>query len=456
MPNQIEIKPGTILKTITLDETITTNTLSGADIVAVGSGANLKHITYSNFIAPVSGGIGNASPSTVPAAGVNTYYARVAGTYTNFGGIVVTDEELDLGTVILYLLNGLWVKEFVAIPFTELLNSNLLIATPSTIPPPSGINMYWRADAPGAYAGFSQLNVTTININLRRSSDTAWSLSDISGFGIRNLDTNEFIPVPLTKDDTFWGTANVVNSGAPNWARSTSIIPITFVNFRVEANTSPADLVYDLKFMKVDNTMLSRTEWLVPLSSPIVVPNDSLIEVIEGEVAFIYGNYNEGFGKVASFMPEFATNKAKYISILPNDTTYPSEKAVHDLIAELLPPELVSVNSAGTSGNPDLINLNIIYDSGAAFSISDIKELRIVSDTGGKTVVSLVENSYWTLDGTVSSFPNWARSDQQYALTGRVLSVELEIKPGASANPALFTFDLKFMRSTALVSGHSS
>lgn len=64
----------------------------------------------------LSGGVANANPSTLPSSGIDTYNANTAGTYTSFGGIVVTNDDLQQGIVQLRRTGGVWSK--VIIPLT--------------------------------------------------------------------------------------------------------------------------------------------------------------------------------------------------------------------------------------------------------------------------------------------------------------------------------------------------
>jgi hypothetical protein len=111
---EIDIKEGMKINTVTLDNTTTATSLDGSDIIAVASGTKLKHITYDDFSAPFQTGIDNATPSTVPAAGITTYNVGQSGTYTNFldgvgDPIVITSDLLEDGIVQLRKENGFWV-----------------------------------------------------------------------------------------------------------------------------------------------------------------------------------------------------------------------------------------------------------------------------------------------------------------------------------------------------------
>jgi hypothetical protein len=55
-------------------------------------------------------GTGTAEPSTVPAAGINIVRVSQAGTYVNFGGLVVTSDNLIAGLVELRKVGGAWTK----------------------------------------------------------------------------------------------------------------------------------------------------------------------------------------------------------------------------------------------------------------------------------------------------------------------------------------------------------
>lgn len=58
----------------------------------------------------------NANPSSTPTPGIDTYNANVAGTYTNFGGLVVTSDDLEEGKVQLRRTDGVWSKNIIPIP----------------------------------------------------------------------------------------------------------------------------------------------------------------------------------------------------------------------------------------------------------------------------------------------------------------------------------------------------
>lgn len=58
----------------------------------------------------------NANPSSTPTSGIDTYNANVAGTYTNFGGLVVTSDDLEEGKVQLRRTDGVWSKVIIPNP----------------------------------------------------------------------------------------------------------------------------------------------------------------------------------------------------------------------------------------------------------------------------------------------------------------------------------------------------
>lgn len=74
----------------------------------------------------ISAGSLNVFPTDSPTSKVNTYNAMTAGTYTNFGGLVVTSAEITNGTVQLLRSGSTWTKK--VIPIGTL---------PNTIPTPS-------------------------------------------------------------------------------------------------------------------------------------------------------------------------------------------------------------------------------------------------------------------------------------------------------------------------------
>lgn len=58
----------------------------------------------------ISSGIGNANPTDIPSASINTYNANSAGTYANFSGVIVTIEDLSAGIVQLRKTGSTWNK----------------------------------------------------------------------------------------------------------------------------------------------------------------------------------------------------------------------------------------------------------------------------------------------------------------------------------------------------------
>lgn len=64
----------------------------------------------------LSGGQLNATTTSTPTPGVNIYNVKEAGTYTNFGGLVVTTEDLEEGQVQLWRTDGVWSKEILSNP----------------------------------------------------------------------------------------------------------------------------------------------------------------------------------------------------------------------------------------------------------------------------------------------------------------------------------------------------
>lgn len=108
---QVDLKEGMVVNLIKANETPGITEMSGTDLVPVATpeGA-LKNITYDNFLAPVSQGFMNVTPSDSPVTGVNIVYPTVAGTYANFGGIVVSSGDMSSGVVTLRKVSGSWTK----------------------------------------------------------------------------------------------------------------------------------------------------------------------------------------------------------------------------------------------------------------------------------------------------------------------------------------------------------
>lgn len=61
-------------------------------------------------ISNISGGFANAVPGDTPIGSVNTYNANIAGTYINFGGIVVSASDMNSGVVQLRRNGASWTK----------------------------------------------------------------------------------------------------------------------------------------------------------------------------------------------------------------------------------------------------------------------------------------------------------------------------------------------------------
>lgn len=93
-------------------------TISQVDAAVAGANTyadNLDEATNER-IDGLSGGILNANPTDTPVDGVDTYNANSAGTYTNFGGIVVAPEDFEGGIVQLRRTAGVWSKFVVEVP----------------------------------------------------------------------------------------------------------------------------------------------------------------------------------------------------------------------------------------------------------------------------------------------------------------------------------------------------
>ena len=61
-------------------------------------------------VSALGGGTLNASPASTPTAGVFTYNISTAGTYTNFGGVVISSGDLTSGLVQIRQISGVWTK----------------------------------------------------------------------------------------------------------------------------------------------------------------------------------------------------------------------------------------------------------------------------------------------------------------------------------------------------------
>lgn len=101
-------------KTITLPS----NAVVRVSIVGSASEAEqsaLRAKAYADSAATYATGSQTAIPSTVPDTTVNIYTVSTAGTYTNFGGVVVTSGDLTSGLVQLRKTAGVWAKVIVPI-----------------------------------------------------------------------------------------------------------------------------------------------------------------------------------------------------------------------------------------------------------------------------------------------------------------------------------------------------
>lgn len=58
----------------------------------------------------------NVSPTDSPTKNIDSYVAMSAGTYTNFGGIVVTPTEYSSGIVYINRSGNMWIKKVLAVP----------------------------------------------------------------------------------------------------------------------------------------------------------------------------------------------------------------------------------------------------------------------------------------------------------------------------------------------------
>lgn len=94
----------------------------------------LASLTYVNskdtqiyaLIDQIAKGSINVFPTDNPTKNIDTYVAMTAGTYTNFGGLVVTSADITNGIVQLLRSGNIWTKKVLTIP-----------TLPNTIPTPS-------------------------------------------------------------------------------------------------------------------------------------------------------------------------------------------------------------------------------------------------------------------------------------------------------------------------------
>lgn len=112
---EIEINQGVKLTVKKVTETTTRTSLNSNDqIFGSDSGGNGIHISYSDFSAPFTAGVKNAVPSTNPSSdpNVQTWKAVEAGTYTNFGGIVVSSGDITGANTTYLVWDGdSWIKD---------------------------------------------------------------------------------------------------------------------------------------------------------------------------------------------------------------------------------------------------------------------------------------------------------------------------------------------------------
>lgn len=94
----------------------------------------LASLTYVNdkntqiyaLIDQIAKGSLNVFPTDTPTPKIDSYVAMVAGTYTKFGNIVVTQAEITSGIVQLNRAGSVWTKKVLTVP-----------TLPNTIPTPS-------------------------------------------------------------------------------------------------------------------------------------------------------------------------------------------------------------------------------------------------------------------------------------------------------------------------------
>jgi len=94
-------------------------------ITAEANRASLVEDGLREDLDAVTAQILNIIPSSTPTAGVNTYNASAPGTYTNFGGVVVSSGDLDGKTTQIRDIDGVWTK-FI-IPVNNLTNYTLKV-----------------------------------------------------------------------------------------------------------------------------------------------------------------------------------------------------------------------------------------------------------------------------------------------------------------------------------------
>lgn len=198
-------------------QTITTKTAPRSIPPSVVGNAftTLAQLTKENVEA-LSGGLGNAIPSDLPANNVFNYNISQAGTYVNFGGIVITTADIASGLVQLRKINDVWTKVITPISLTNyetVANSNTKVATlqnqinsvstgiGSALPtdiPSANIKTY-NVSVPGTYTNFSNIIIT--------SGDTTSGLVQLTLAGTGLTWSKVITPIALggymTKDDLY-------------------------------------------------------------------------------------------------------------------------------------------------------------------------------------------------------------------------------------------------------------
>lgn len=122
--SQGDLKAGQVVNLKKVSELTEQTTVSATDTLPISDvTGGLKKITVENILSPISGGVGNATNSTVPIPGINTYNVKgLSGNYSNFLVAAATPanfttEELEGKLWQLVLLQGAtyWTKKEVPI-----------------------------------------------------------------------------------------------------------------------------------------------------------------------------------------------------------------------------------------------------------------------------------------------------------------------------------------------------
>lgn len=276
----------------------------------------------------------NALPTENPAAPIalkisdtpiidGLYKPTEVGTYPNAGGLVYDPTE---GITYFIRTNGVWVKDVTPVNFIP--DGNIFKGELKAVSGDVVFNKFeninkhdFQNTTPNEYIdrknlkyeleGFTQPlrkifvaspaignQVVKMTININRSNDLDFDLSDINRFFYKNS-LNQEIDIPLTKG-SYWSPIGGI-SAYDKWGRSTNIIDIsntTIVDLVIEMNPNAGyvnDFEYDLQWRLLSDELYDRTNRTKPLNVTIDVPRKELSSTTD-----IVNN--EGVGKKEFFI----------------------------------------------------------------------------------------------------------------------------------------------------------